>query len=159
MEPVNLGKMEVSSTRIRGLLDQGDVAGAAQLLGRPYEVSGVVGHGSDRGASIGLPTANIRHWPKKKLPGAGVYATETLYKGELHLGVTNVGYRPTFEDQEKPNVETHILDFDRDIYGDMLTLKFIQKIRNEEKFASLNAFLEQIEHDKAAAREIFRNER
>lgn len=157
--PVNVGGKEISSTRIRSLLDTGDVAGAARLLGRPYEVSGIVEHGSDRGASIGLPTANIKQWSKKKLPGVGVYATEVIYKGELHLGITNVGYRPTFENQDKPNVETHILDFDRDIYEDMLTIKFNQKIRDEEKFASLEAFLEQIERDKAAAREIFRNER
>lgn len=159
VDPVNYGSDEISSTSIRRLLDAGDVSRAAQLLGRPYEISGIVGHGSDRGASIGLPTANIQQWRKKKLPAVGVYATETLYRGELLLGITNIGYRPTFEDQEKPNVETHILDFDRIIYGDLLTLKFIQKIRDEKKFPSLEAFLEQIERDKATARKIFRHER
>ncbi len=159
MEPVSLGEEEISSTRVRALLEAGDVVGAAKLLGRSYEISGIVEHGSDRGASIGLPTANIKHWKKKKLPAVGVYATETIYKGELHLGITNVGYRPTFEDQDEPNVETYILDFNRDIYGNRLTLKFIEKLRDEEKFTSLESFLEQIERDKTAAREIFRNER
>ena len=159
VDPVDQDSEEISSTRIRRLLDDGDVVSAAELLGRHYETSGIVGHGSDRGASIGLPTANIKQWPKKKLPAVGVYATETLYQGELFLGITNIGYRPTFEDQEKPNVETHILDFDREIYGESLTLKFIQKIRDEEKFPNLDAFLQQIERDKATAREIFRHER
>ncbi len=159
IDPVNQGEEEISSTRIRNLLDEGDVDGASQLLGRPYEVSGVVGHGSDRGAKIGLPTANINHWRKKKLPAVGVYATETIYEGELYLGITNIGYRPTFEDQEEPNIETHILDFDRNIYGEVLRLKFIEKIRDEQKFPSLDAFLEQIERDKNTARKIFQHER
>jgi riboflavin kinase/FMN adenylyltransferase len=155
---VDLDDEEISSTRIRQFLDAGDLPSVERLLERRYEVSGWVGHGSDRGARIGLPTANIDHWRKKKLPAVGVYATRVILAGETHLGITNIGFRPTFETQEQPNVETHILDFTGDIYGERMTLQFIQKIRDEQKFPSLEAFLEQIERDKATARKIFTND-
>ena len=131
---------------------------AAALLGRPYSISGLVTHGSDRGSRIGLPTANIAHWPKKRLPGVGVYATRVILGEDEHMGITNVGLRPTFEDQKTPNIETHILDFDGNIYGEDLELRFVQKIRDEQKFSSANAFLQQIKHDKSTARKIFSNE-
>jgi riboflavin kinase/FMN adenylyltransferase len=153
--PVIMADEEISSTRIRSLLDQGDVIGAARLLGRPYSISGLVTHGSDRGSRIGLPTANLNHWVKKKQPAVGVYATRVSYQQDQYFGITNVGHRPTFENQEKPNIETFIFDFDENIYGKMIQLEFIQKIRDEQKFASVDDFLAQIEKDKAAARKIF----
>lgn len=158
VEPIKLKGREVSSTRIRQQLVQGQVDQAAELLGRPYSISGPVTHGSDRGSRIGLPTANIAHWPKKQLPGVGVYATRVILGEDEHMGITNVGLRPTFENQKKPNIETHILDFDGNIYGEDLELRFVEKIREEQKFSSVNAFLDQIKHDKSAARKIFSNE-
>jgi len=155
ISPVNYEQQEISSTNIRHRLDQGDVACAAKMLGRYYEISGVVTHGSDRGSRIGLPTANMSHWPKKKLPAIGVYVTQVLLHETTYLGITNVGYRPTFESQDRPNVETHILDFDGNIYGEPLTLQFLQKIRDEQKFESTGAFLAQIEQDKVFARKFF----
>jgi len=155
---VQLDHEEISSTRIRRYLDLGDVAGAGHLLGRPYEISGIVQHGSDRGARIGLPTANIDHWTKKKLPRVGVYATRVYYQKMPYMGITNIGYRPTFETQDIPNIETHLLDFDANLYGEMLTLQFIQKLRDEQKFSGIEAFLEQIEKDKLTARKIFQDE-
>jgi len=127
------------------------------MLGRHYTVSGLVTHGADRGARIGLPTANISHWQQKKLPAIGVYATRVLLWQQEFEGITNVGVRPTFEVQAIPNVETHILDFDGNIYGEHMELNFIQKIRDEIKFNSVPEFLAQIERDKITARKIFRD--
>lgn len=158
IEPIKLKGREVSSTRIRQQLVQGQVDQAAVLLGRPYSISGPVTHGSDRGSRIGLPTANIIHWPKKQLPAVGVYATRVLLGENKYLGITNVGFRPTFEDQKKPSIETHILDFDGNIYGEDLTLQFVQKIRDEKKFSGADALLEQIARDKSTARKIFNHE-
>ena len=155
---VHLGKEEISSTKVRKRLDEGDVAGAAKLLGRYYGISGIVTHGSDRGSRIGLPTANILHWPKKKLPQIGVYATHVTLRGERYHGITNVGYRPTFENQALPNVETHIFNFNDQIYGEDMKVSFIEKIREEKKFSGVDAFLAQIERDKETARKIFDDE-
>jgi riboflavin kinase/FMN adenylyltransferase len=105
-----------------------------------------------------LPTANILHWPKKKLPAIGVYATHVNLRGERYQGITNVGYRPTFEHQTMPNVETYIFKFNDDIYGEKMKLEFVEKIRDEKKFSGVDAFLAQIERDKETARKIFRDE-
>lgn len=156
--PIILEGQAISSTKIRQYLEEGNVTGAADLLGRPYAISGVVIPGSDRGSRIGLPTANMTHWQKKQLPAVGVYATSVLLLDNEYQGITNVGYRPTFEEQALLNIETHILGFDGNIYGEKLQLKFIQKIRNEQKFSGVEAFLAQIEHDKTTARRIFSND-
>ncbi len=155
IKPINYKRREISSTNIRQHLDEGDVACAAKMLGRYYAISGMVTHGSDRGSRIGLPTANISHWPRKKLPAIGVYVTRVILHEKTYLGITNVGCRPTFEDQDQPNVETHILDFDGNIYGEQLTLQFLQRIRDEQKFDNPDAFIAQIERDKVFARKIF----
>jgi riboflavin kinase/FMN adenylyltransferase len=155
MDAVEFEGGEISSTRIRRALDAGDVRLARTMLGRPYSLSGEVTHGADRGSRIGLPTANMTHWPLKMLPAVGVYATRPTLWGKTYQGITNVGYRPTFEDQDEPNIETHILDFDGNIYGEKLDLQFIEKIRDEQKFSGVDAFLAQIERDKATARRIF----
>jgi len=155
VERIELSQQEVSSTRIRHFLSAGQVYEAAKMLGHPYFISGPVTHGSDRGARIGLPTANIVHWPKKQLPAIGVYATRVLLAEKNYFGITNVGFRPTFEDQNLPNIETHILDFEGDIYGEDLVLYFVQKIRDEQKFSGVDALLAQIERDKSTARKIF----
>lgn len=153
--PVILDKGEISSTAIRQYLDEGKVGAAAELLGRSYAISGEVVHGSDRGSRIGLPTANISPWPLKKLPGVGVYASHVYLEGNTYQGITNIGYRPTFEEQSLPNMETHILGFDGNIYGKEITLEFIKKIRDERKFSGVESFLAQIEQDKADAHRIF----
>ena len=158
ISPIRLGQDEISSTAIRQHLDAGKVHAAAELLGRLYAVSGKVAHGSDRGSKIGLPTANLSQWPQKKLPGVGVYATYVAVGGGTYQGITNIGYRPTFEDQRLPNVETHILGFDGNIYGTEITLAFLKKIRDEQKFNGVETFLEQIEKDKAAAQRIFKHD-
>ncbi|MBW6466366.1 MAG: bifunctional riboflavin kinase/FAD synthetase [Brevefilum sp.] len=148
---------EVSSTLVRQALDVGQADQVAELLGRPYQVAGVVTHGSDRGSKIGLPTANISPWAQKKLPAVGVYATLVHLWDQVYQGITNIGVRPTFEDQAQVNVETHILDFDGNIYGEKMNLAFIEKLRDEQKFSGVEAFLAQIERDKATARRIFQH--
>ncbi len=158
LAPVKFDGQEISSTRIRQALKSGDVSLARELLGRPYQVSGEVTHGSDRGSRIGLPTANMTHWELKQLPAVGVYATRPILMGGIYQGITNIGFRPTFEHQDQPNIETHILDFDGNIYGEKLELEFIEKIRDEQKFSGVEAFLAQIERDKAKARRIFRHD-
>jgi len=158
VSPVRLGEDEISSTAIRQLLDAGEVHTAARLLGRLYAVSGKVMHGSERGSKIGLPTANLSQWPQKKLPGVGVYATYVTVGGGTYQGITNIGFRPTFEDQRLPNVETHILGFDGNIYGMEITLEFLKKIRDEQKFNGVASFLAQIEKDKAAVQRIFNHD-
>lgn len=158
LSEVKLGDKEISSTKVRVSLDEGNVREAAALLGRYYGVSGIVTHGSDRGSKIGLPTANIAHWTKKKLPATGVYATLVNLRDNIFQGVTNVGFRPTFEDQELPNIETYIFDFDEDSYGEKMRLEFVEKIREEQKFSGVDALLAQIEHDKVKAQRILQNE-
>jgi riboflavin kinase/FMN adenylyltransferase len=158
LDSVRLDGQEISSTRIRKALERGDVSLARELLGRPYKITGEVTHGSDRGSRIGLPTANMTHWVKKQLPAVGVYATRPILFGKTYQGISNIGYRPTFEDQDKPNIETHILGFDGNIYGEKIELEFIEKIRDEQKFSGVEAFLAQIERDKATARRIFRHD-
>jgi riboflavin kinase / FMN adenylyltransferase len=148
---------EVSSTLVRHKLDVGAVDQVTELLGRPYQVAGIVTHGSDRGSKMGLPTANISPWPQKKLPAVGVYATLVHLQNQVFQGITNIGFRPTFEDQAQVNVETHILDFDGNIYGEKMYLAFIEKLRDEQKFAGIEAFLAQIERDKAKARRILQH--
>ncbi len=152
---IRISDTELSSTMIRRMLDEGAVAKAADHLGRPYQVAGVVTHGSDRGGKIGLPTANLSFWPQKKLPAVGVYATLVYLHDQVYQGITNIGYRPTFENQVQENIETHILDFEGNIYGEKMSLAFIEKLRDEQKFSGVYAFLAQIERDKAQARKIF----
>jgi riboflavin kinase/FMN adenylyltransferase len=157
VSPVKVDGEVISSTMIRNMLENGNVSGAAAKLGRRYRLEGKVVHGSDRGARIGLPTANLAHWPLKRLPAVGVYAVYASVHGKQYPAITNVGLRPTFETQEIPNVETHILDFDGNIYGEVMTLAFVEKIRDEKKFSGVDAFMMQIERDKETARRIFRD--
>ena len=155
IEPRDLDGLAISSTLIRTQLDEGDMVAVREMLGRFYTVDGVVRHGSNRGSKIGLPTANIDHWPHKKLPAVGVYATRVHLRDRIYHGITNVGYRPTFEDQEKPNIETHIMDFFGDAVGETLSVEFVQRIRDEQKFSSVSDFLAQIQEDKMTAQRIF----
>jgi riboflavin kinase/FMN adenylyltransferase len=158
LSQVTIWDKEISSTRVRKLLDEGKVRAAASLLGRYYSLSGLVTYGSSRGSKIGLPTANIDYWKKKKLPAVGVYATKARINQEDYEGITNVGYRPTFEIQDEPNIETYIFDFSENIYEEKFELAFVEKIRDEQKFSGVEDLLAQIEKDKQTARRIFENE-
>jgi len=159
-EPVTQGDLPVSSSLVRALLKEGDVARAADLLGRCYGFEGPVVHGDGRGRSIGIPTANVQAWEGQLLPRNGVYATWATVDGLRRPAVTNVGLRPTFENTPPvPRVEALLLDFDQDLYGKTVRLEFVQFLRPEQRFAGVQALLEQIGLDKDRAREVLRYER
>jgi riboflavin kinase/FMN adenylyltransferase len=160
VEPFSLGEQAVSSSQIRALLREGAVSQAAQLLGRSYGFAGPVVHGDGRGRSIGIPTANVQAWEGQLLPRNGVYATWASVDGLRRPAVTNVGMRPTFENTPPvPRVEALLLDFDQDLYGKTVRLDFVEFLRPEQRFAGVQALLEQIELDKNRAREVLQNER
>ena len=145
----------VSSTRIRKLISAGQVAEAATDMGRYYTVSGIVIHGDGRGRKINIPTANISVPEDKILPANGVYACWASVGESRHPAVTNVGIRPTFKSVDlTPNVETHILDFERELYGQEIKLEFVSHLREEMKFPSVEALVAQITGDIVRAREI-----
>lgn len=155
IEPVALGEQPVSSSQIRSLLKEGAVDQAALLLGRSYGFEGPVVHGDGRGRSIGIPTANVQAWEEQLLPRNGVYATWASVDGLRRPSVTNVGLRPTFENTPPvPRVEALLLDFDEDLYAKTVRLEFVQFLRPEQRFAGVQALLEQIELDKNRAREV-----
>ena len=139
---------KISSGRIRELLQVGDVAKAASYLGRPYRLAGEVVHGEKRGRTIGFPTANVAINSEQMLPKNGVYACWAWLWQERFRAVTNIGNRPTFNGQFV-TIEAHLLDFDRDIYGQILTLDFVGHLRDELKFSGIEALVAQIQADVA----------
>jgi riboflavin kinase/FMN adenylyltransferase len=144
----------VSSTVIRGLLAAGEVDAAAKLLGRPFELTGRVVHGDHRGRSLGFPTANMQAAPHILIPGKGVYAVRVKVGTRYYNGLCNVGTNPTFL-QGPLRVETHILDFDREIYGKPVTVLFIGRLRSEKTFASAQELIIEMNKDLQQAREKF----
>ena len=141
----------VSSTKIRERLDMGDVTGAAAMLGYDYSLYGVVVSGNRLGRTIGFPTANMQLYePLKMVPGNGVYSVKVETLGKEYVGMCNIGCRPTVSSGNARTIETHIFDFDEDIYGLDIKVTFVGKIRNEVKFDSLDALREQLEKDKVS---------
>ncbi len=145
--------VRISSTKVRSLLSRGNVSLAGRYLGRPYQIEGRVVQGDRRGRQLGFPTANLES-ANELLPGTGVYA------GYLHSGettwpcVTNVGYRPTVDSPKTPGliVESHLIDFEGNLYGSKASLDFCFKLRDERTFDGLGSLKEQIERDVARAR-------
>lgn len=136
----------VSSTRIRRAVEQGDVCSANAMLGYPYRMSGVVERCKQIGRTIGFPTANIRNCDGKPLPLFGVYLTRVKLGERTFFGVTNVGTNPTFGENDI-SVETHIFDFCEDIYGEYIQVKFLQFIREQKRFSSVDELKMQIDSD------------
>ncbi len=156
IDAFRIGGEVVSSSRIRRLLEAGKVDQAAELLGRPYALRGIVERGDGRGRSIGIPTANLFIPKEKAVPGAGVYAAHAVLGGKTFRAVSNVGVRPTFEAEAVvPRVEAHILDFDEDIYGEEIELIFLAHLRGEQRFPNAEALVAQIHMDIIQAREVF----
>ncbi|MCJ7734246.1 MAG: bifunctional riboflavin kinase/FAD synthetase [Anaerolineales bacterium] len=146
--PFNLDGELVSSSRIRKTLREGDVQLASTLLGRPYEVVGEVVTGENRGKSLGFPTSNLALPPDMINIKPGVYACKTTINGKTWLAVTNIGFRPTFGGGlDSPRIETHILDFSGDLYGEELSLGFIKRLRDEMKFSQVSDLIFQINKD------------
>ncbi|MDI6769714.1 MAG: bifunctional riboflavin kinase/FAD synthetase [Anaerolineales bacterium] len=153
--PLAAGNEVISSTRIRAQIAAGDVSRAAVDLGRYYTLRGSVIHGDGRGKKINIPTANLEIPAEKVIPANGVYVCRARVGDEGHAAVTNVGIRPTFTPEEYvPHVEAHLLDFDRDLYGQEVTLEFVERLREERKFPSVEALVEQIQADIGRARQI-----
>ena len=145
----------ISSTEIRKLVEVGGVAEAATLLGHPYSLHGVVIHGDGRGRSIGIPTANIDYSRDKAIPPFGIYACWVPIGTEKYRAMTNIGINPTFTpDKQSPNVEAHLLDFDRDLYDQDLKVEFVERLRDEIKYPSVEALVSQINMDIKRGREI-----
>jgi riboflavin kinase/FMN adenylyltransferase len=145
----------VSSSAIRESLDQGDVATAARMLGRPFAVLGEVVHGDGRGRELGCPTANLA-LENEIVPAPGVYLTEAVVLASRVPSMTNVGRRPTFDaGSGEPVVETHLLQFDEDLYGERLELRFHARLRDERRFAGADELAAQLAHDRRAAQAYF----
>lgn len=150
----------ISSTRIRNALAESRVEDAASMLGRPYTLHGVVVAGKRLGRTIGFPTANMQLYePLKAIPAPGVYAVyvNIPFGANEYLGMCNIGYRPTVGAGNALTIETHILDFDEDIYGLDIRLHFLERIREERRFDSLSALADQLRADKEQV--ILRNEK
>jgi len=152
-EPMQRGGAPISSSRLRRLLLLGQVRAAAQMLGRDYFVRSVVEQGTRTGQRLGYPTANLKITPNKLLPANGVYAVRVLMDGEAHAAVLNVGFRPTFGGNTL-TVEAFVLDYLGDLYGRLLTVSFVQRLRGERRFASAEALRQQIAKDVETARRI-----
>lgn len=154
--PRYTGGKIVSSSRVREAVRQGDVAEAAECLGRPYAVSGEVIHGSSRGRSIGFPTANLAFWEEQLIPRTGVYACKVDVGSDVFPAVVNIGQRPTFESSSSAiHMEAHLLDTSQDLYGKTIRVHFIKQIRAERKFSSVKELTQQIQRDVQQAQGIF----
>jgi riboflavin kinase/FMN adenylyltransferase len=154
IDPVRYKDFVVSSTRIRRLVGEGRVDEAGALLGHQYYVDGSVVHGDHRGSSIGFPTANLCT-ENELLPPHGVYATTTTISGVVRPSVTNIGVRPTVDASGRVTIETHVFDIDENLYGAPLRIGFVQRLRDERAFESVDSLREQISVDCDRARVLF----
>ncbi len=155
-QPVTNGEGMISSSQIRTDLLEGRVKPAAHKLGRPYNLSGKVVHGEHRGTGLGVPTANLDHQPERLIPGNGVYITRALVNGKRYASVTNIGVRPTFDNPlPVPRIEPHILDINEQLYGQELSLEFLDYLRPEIKFESSKELVAQIQKDIQKTRDRF----
>lgn len=152
-ETIMIDGKRVSSSRVREACLAGDVAQVTKLLGQPLQISGHVVYGDQRGREIGFPTANIV-LPQRMRQLSGVFAVEVMCNGQLQRGVANIGCRPTVCGQEW-RLEVHLFDFNQDIYGKLLTIAVVAKIRSEKKFANFSELQQQIADDVVSAAEFF----
>jgi riboflavin kinase/FMN adenylyltransferase len=144
----------ISSTRVRRALAEGEMAEVTRMLGRPYSIRGPVLHGDERGRTIGFPTLNIGVSADRALPPNGVYVTRAEVQGRTYHGTTNIGVQPTFEGTTR-RVETHLLDFEGDVYGQVVRIELLERLREERKFNGVEALVAQITSDVAATRSYF----
>jgi riboflavin kinase/FMN adenylyltransferase len=151
---LRLRSRRVSSSRIRELLQQGRVNLVRRMLGRPYGVEGMVVRGAERGAGLGFPTANL-HPQNRVIPRTGVYVTATLIDDQWRRSVTNIGTQPTFDSDNESSVETFVMNWSGDLYGDVLRVRFLHRLRDEKKFSSVDELKSQIERDVKRAHHYF----
>lgn len=155
IDKVCVDGQEVSSTRIRALLEKGDMLRAAQLLGAPFPVSGTVQHGHRIGRTLGFPTVNLIPPEDKILPPFGVYYSKVRYGEKEYIAISNVGRKPTVSGQEKVGVESYLYDFEQDIYEEDIDVSLYEFRRPEQRFNGLDALKAQLQLDIAAGREYF----
>ena len=148
----------VSSTSIRQALAKGDMSKGKRLLGRPYALSGQVGHGAGRGRQLGFPTANLEINSRQALPADGIYATRAYVAGHTYPSVTNIGTRPTFGEGQR-TVEVYLLDFEGALYTQELRLELIERLRAEKRFSNPEELKAQISRDVEQARSILEMEK
>ena len=151
---VRLRGKRIGSTRIREALLAGRVNLARRMLGRPYGVEGPVIRGAARGVNLGFPTANIQPH-NRVIPRGGVYVTAALLGGQWRRSVTNIGTRPTFDDARGISIETHVMNWSGDLYGDVVRVRFLHRLRDEKKFSSINELKTQIGRDVARTQVYF----
>ena len=154
LDAVVSGDTRISSSAVRAALEGGDLAGAARLLGHPYRISGRVLHGAKLGRKIGFPTLNLR-MAHKRPAVHGIYAVRVLGIGAPRPGVASAGLRPTVDDSGRWLLEVHLFDFAQEVYGQLVQVEFLQKLRDEEKFDSLAELTAAIAHDSEQARALF----
>jgi riboflavin kinase/FMN adenylyltransferase len=148
---VDFGDQHVSSSRIRRAVAGGDLATAASMLGRPYQVSARVGQGERRGRLLGVPTINLTDFPPQKLlPPDGVYAVRVEWRSGQAGGMLNQGPKPTFEDGRR-SLEAHLFGFDGDLYGEWVRMEWVERLRDTQKFASVEALQQQLRSDRNRA--------
>jgi len=157
IEAFRVGGEVVSSTRIRELVSAGDVRGASDLLGRHFFFKGRVAHGEGRGKKMGFPTANLIA-EMEVLPPKGVYAVRVDLEGTRYYGAMNIGVNPTFEGNRGVQLEVFMLDYDGDLYGKALRVHFVERVRDERKFPSVDALVQQITQDVDKVKEILEKE-
>lgn len=151
VDPVKINNEVVSSSKIRHLISEGDITKANYFLTRPFMLEGNVIKGKQLGRQIKFPTVNLDYDKKFILPRGGVYYTVVEYENKMYKGITNIGYNPTVKDK-KLSIETHILDFEKDIYGEFVKVYFYKRMRDEKKFDSLELLVEQLKLDKEYAK-------
>ncbi|XMB87335.1 bifunctional riboflavin kinase/FAD synthetase [Mycoplasmatota bacterium WC44] len=157
IEELKVNKRKIGSTYIRDLLNEGDVKTVSNMLGRYYSIDGFVTHGRGRGKSIGIPTANLAPKYPYEIPAKGVYVVKVYHDNDEYYGVCNIGNNPTFNYNENKTIEINILDFNKDIYGDYIRAEFVDRIREEVKFDSIEKLVIQINKDKNGALNIIKN--
>jgi len=155
VRPAVEGNHLISSTEIRRLLHSGEISAANRLLTAPYQLAGTVVRGDQRGRTLGFPTANLANI-QTLIPGAGVYATRVHVAGRTYAGATHLGPRPTFESSSQPLVETHLIDFQGDLYDAPLAIDFLGLLRAVRRFDSATELISQMHHDIQAAARLFR---
>ncbi|PKR78667.1 bifunctional riboflavin kinase/FAD synthetase [Halalkalibacillus sediminis] len=156
IDKVTLGEEKVSSTYIRQAVKNGDMKTANELLGRVFSLRAPVKKGHQRGRTIGFPTANLDIDSEMLVPKVGVYAVTATVNDEHLSGMANIGFNPTFEDiHEKPSVEVYLFDFDADIYGETIEVKFHHYLRDEETFSSVDELVEQMNEDEKQTKKFF----
>jgi riboflavin kinase/FMN adenylyltransferase len=154
VELVELEGEIISSTHIRGLVSAGDVAAASRFLGAPFHMRGTVAHGDKRGRTLGFPTANLVPDARLVVPDHGIYACRAQVDGQTHVAAVNVGVRPTFKTGRGLLVEAYLLDFEGDIYDRELRLDFLERLRGEKRFDSVEALVEQMGADVEQTRKL-----